>query len=62
MQGMRPAIIANGIRASSAKARIWFRRSKTRRRLRELDTRELDDIGVSERQRQRECAKWLWQA
>ena len=33
-----------------------------RRRLRELDTRELDDIGVSERQRQRECAKWLWQA
>jgi uncharacterized protein YjiS (DUF1127 family) len=55
-------ILANGIRASLARARIWFRRLKTRRGLHELDARELDDIGLTERQRQRECAKWFWQA
>jgi uncharacterized protein YjiS (DUF1127 family) len=62
MQGMWRTILPNGIRASLARARIWFRRLKTRRRLHELDARELDDIGLTERQRQRECAKWFWQA
>jgi uncharacterized protein YjiS (DUF1127 family) len=28
----------------------------------ELDARDLDDVGLTERQRQRECAKWFWQA
>jgi uncharacterized protein YjiS (DUF1127 family) len=51
-----------GIRANRAKALIWLRRRKTRRRLRDLDGRELDDIGLTERQRQCECAKWFWQA
>jgi uncharacterized protein YjiS (DUF1127 family) len=37
-------------------------RSKTRRRLYELDARELDDIGLTELQRRRECAKRFWQA
>ena len=62
MRGMWRTILPNGVRASLARARIWFRRSKTRRRLRELDARALDDIGLTERQRQCECAKWFWQA
>jgi uncharacterized protein YjiS (DUF1127 family) len=40
---------------------IWLRRGRTRRQLRDLDARELLDIGVSESQRDRECARWLWQ-
>ena len=55
-------ILPNGIRASLTRARISFRHLKTRRRLQELDGRELDNIGLIERQRQRECAKWFWQA
>jgi uncharacterized protein YjiS (DUF1127 family) len=38
------------------------RRRATRRALRQLDARALDDIGRSESDRQRECAKWFWQA
>ena len=45
MQGMWGTILHNGVRAGLARARIWFRRFKTRRRLHELDARELDDIG-----------------
>ena len=41
--------------------RTWSRRSATRRRLRDLDARDLDDIGVTECQRRRECARWFWQ-
>lgn len=40
---------------------IWLRRSRTRGQLRDLDARELLDIGRSESQRQRECARWFWQ-
>ena len=39
--------LLNGVCASLARARIWFRRFKTRRRLYELDARELDDIDAS---------------
>jgi uncharacterized protein YjiS (DUF1127 family) len=56
------ALVVNRIRASLATAPIWFRRSETRRRLRQLDGRELADIGQTEAERQRECAKWFWQA
>jgi uncharacterized protein YjiS (DUF1127 family) len=37
-------------------------RIQTRRRLRELDARQLDDIGLTELQRRRECMKRFWQA
>jgi len=57
MKGTWQTAVANGIRANLAKARIWLVRAKTRGRLHELDTRELEDIG-----RGRECAKWFWQA
>jgi uncharacterized protein YjiS (DUF1127 family) len=41
---------------------LWRRRSRTRRRLVELDARELSDIGFTDAQRLRECAKWFWQS
>ena len=41
---------------------IWYRRLKTRRGLRQLDARLLDDVGISEAERRRECAKRFWQA
>jgi uncharacterized protein YjiS (DUF1127 family) len=42
--------------------RLWLRRITTRGDLRDLDARQLADIGCSERERWRECAKWFWQA
>lgn len=39
----------------------WLQRMQTRERLRELDTRQLGDVGLSLAARQRECAKWFWQ-
>jgi len=62
MKGIWQTEVANGIRVNLAKARIWRTRVKTRGRLRELNIRELDDVGLAEGQRQRECAKWFWQA
>jgi uncharacterized protein YjiS (DUF1127 family) len=41
---------------------IWLQRTRTRAALRELDARALADIGRSEAERQRECAKWFWEA
>lgn len=49
-------------RVSLAILRTWHRRLKTRRQLRKLDARLLDDVGISEAERQQECAKWFWQA
>ena len=43
-------------------AALWVRRIATRSRLRELDARELEDIGCTARERKEECAKWFWQA
>jgi uncharacterized protein YjiS (DUF1127 family) len=40
---------------------LWLRRIATRRHLRELDAHQLADIGCSEAERRRECAKWFWQ-
>jgi uncharacterized protein YjiS (DUF1127 family) len=40
---------------------LWLRRIATRRHLRALETHRLDDIGLSEADRRRECAKWFWQ-
>jgi uncharacterized protein YjiS (DUF1127 family) len=40
---------------------LWLRRRRTRRQLRDLDTRLLNDIGIDAQARARECAKWLWQ-
>jgi uncharacterized protein YjiS (DUF1127 family) len=53
--------LVDGILRSLMKARIWSRRSKTRRHLRELDAHRLADIGLIEIERCRESAKWFWQ-
>jgi uncharacterized protein YjiS (DUF1127 family) len=42
--------------------RTWLQRMRTRAALRELDAHRLADIGRSEAERQRECAKWFWEA
>jgi uncharacterized protein YjiS (DUF1127 family) len=42
-------------------ARIWRRRSRTRRALQQLDARELVDIGRTDAERKSECARWFWQ-
>ena len=42
-------------------ARIWHRRSWTRRALQQLDARELADIVRTEAERKSEYAKWFWQ-
>jgi uncharacterized protein YjiS (DUF1127 family) len=47
-------------RVSLAILRTWHRRFKTRRQLRKLDARLLDDVGLSEAERRHECAKWFW--
>ena len=39
----------------------WHRRSLTRRSLAQLDGAALIDIGRTEAERRRECAKWFWQ-
>jgi uncharacterized protein YjiS (DUF1127 family) len=62
MKGKRQTAAANRIRVNLAGAQIWLMRAKTRGRLHELDTRELEDIGLTEGQRGCECAKWFWQA
>jgi uncharacterized protein YjiS (DUF1127 family) len=41
--------------------RLWCQRAVTRRALRDLDARYLADVGLTERDRAAECAKWFWQ-
>jgi uncharacterized protein YjiS (DUF1127 family) len=50
----RPAVRATAV--------LWLQRMSTRHHLRELDARQLEDIGCTEQERWRECAKWFWQA
>jgi uncharacterized protein YjiS (DUF1127 family) len=40
---------------------IWHHRHRTRRQLRELDSRQLEDVGIDPTARQAEIAKWFWQ-
>jgi uncharacterized protein YjiS (DUF1127 family) len=40
---------------------LWVRRAHTRRQLRGLDDRLLADIGISEGDRRRECARRFWE-
>jgi uncharacterized protein YjiS (DUF1127 family) len=61
MQKAQRKLLVSGTRTNLANVGIWFRRLKTRRRLQELDARELADVGITERERRRECAKWFWQ-
>jgi uncharacterized protein YjiS (DUF1127 family) len=56
------ALAAACIRANVTNAKVWLRRSRTRRRLKQLDAWELADVGLSECRRRRECGKWFWQA
>ena len=39
----------------------WRRRWLTRRHLRSLDLRELEDVGIDPAARRREVAKWFWE-
>jgi uncharacterized protein YjiS (DUF1127 family) len=41
---------------------VWRRRSRTRRHLALLDTRELADLGLTRAQQRAEAGKWFWQA
>ena len=52
---------AFAIPAVRATAMLWLRHIATRNHLRDLDTRQLVDIGCTEREREEECAKWFWQ-
>ena len=40
---------------------VWRHRSVTRRHLRSLDRRELEDVGIDPAARQHEVAKWFWE-
>ena len=40
---------------------IWHHRHSTRRQLRELDRRQLEDVGIDPSARRAEIAKWFWQ-
>ena len=41
---------------------VWRHRSVTRRHLRSLDRRELEDVGIDPAARQHEVAKWFWES
>ncbi len=56
----QPTFIAP-VRPALPRLRTWLMRLKTRRRLRDLDARLLADVGITEAERWRECAKWFWQ-
>ncbi|WP_026380510.1 DUF1127 domain-containing protein [Afifella pfennigii] len=40
---------------------LWLQRARQRRQLAELPPWRLADIGISEAERRRECAKWFWE-
>ncbi len=40
---------------------IWHHRHRTRRQLCELDSRQLEDVGIDPSARRAEIAKWFWQ-
>ena len=39
----------------------WHRRHRTRRQLCELDSRQIEDVGIDPSARRAEIAKWFWQ-
>ncbi|MBS0536189.1 MAG: DUF1127 domain-containing protein [Proteobacteria bacterium] len=41
--------------------RLYIRRYRTRRELRDLSPELLCDLGIDDAARTRECARWLWQ-
>jgi uncharacterized protein YjiS (DUF1127 family) len=47
-------------RACAGTLSVWIGRATTRQALHELDDRLLADIGRTEPERRRECAKWFW--
>jgi len=40
---------------------LWRERSRSRHQLAQLETRDLEDVGLTRLDQQRECAKWFWQ-
>jgi uncharacterized protein YjiS (DUF1127 family) len=49
------------VTAYTALLAAWWRCATTRRILQSLDPRQLADIGLTEAERDHECAKWFWQ-
>ena len=41
---------------------VWRHRAITRRHLRSLERRELEDVGIDPAARQHEVAKWFWES
>lgn len=41
---------------------VWWQRSRTRRHLALLETRELADLGLTRVQQRAEAGKWFWRA
>jgi uncharacterized protein YjiS (DUF1127 family) len=58
---MRQAIDPASWRAAISVLRRWWQRATTRRALQDLQAPQLDDIGLTERDRKRESTKWFWQ-
>lgn len=56
-----PSPLAEACRAAATRPLLWLHRVRSRRRLRDLDARALEDIGLSEDQRRIACARWFWQ-
>jgi uncharacterized protein YjiS (DUF1127 family) len=59
MQARQPMNSASW-RTTVSVLRLWRQRATTRRSLRHLNARELEDVGLLERDRAAECAKWFW--
>ena len=53
---------AAGWAASLTQLMLWRLRSASRSHLRRLEAHQLDDVGLDAETRQRECARWFWQA
>ena len=47
--------------AIAAIVQLWSQKSRERRALKELDDRELADIGFTRQAAEREARKWFWQ-
>ena len=54
-------LFRNGAAHSSFTLIVWRHRFVTRRHLRSLDRRELEDVGIDPAARQHEVAKWFWE-
>jgi uncharacterized protein YjiS (DUF1127 family) len=57
-----PSFAVDASRAARSALSTWRQRARTRAALAALDADRLADIGLTARERDRECAKWFWEA